>query len=239
MTIVKDLSLSKKLDCLRMKMCKGVRLRRMKVKGLAQKRQMRENTIPTDVSSKHEVCFMMKYAFKVMDKCLWYLDSGCLRHMTGDRFLFKVFESKKGGNVTFGDKSKSHIKGKGIISLSGLPSIANVLYVKGLRVNLLSISQICDQNFMVLFSKGKFLVMDESEKKLISGVCTLDNCYGLVPRLQNKKNLKIDRIQSDHGKEFKNSYMESFCTRSIISQEFSAPITPQRNGIVERKNRVI
>ena len=34
---------------------------------------------------------------------------------------------------------------------------------------------------MVLFSKGKCLVMTESGKKLISGVCTLDNCYGLVP----------------------------------------------------------
>ena len=47
-------------------------------------------------------------------------------------------------------------------------------------MNLLSISQICDQNFMVLFSNGKCLVMDEFGKKLISGVCTLDNCYGLV-----------------------------------------------------------
>ena len=48
-------------------------------------------------------------------------------------------------------------------------------------MNLLSISQICDQNFMVLFSKGKYLVLDESRKKLISGVCTLDNYYSLVP----------------------------------------------------------
>ena len=48
-------------------------------------------------------------------------------------------------------------------------------------MNLLSISQICDQDFMVLFSKGKCLVMDESRKNLISGVRTLDNCYGLVP----------------------------------------------------------
>ena len=47
-------------------------------------------------------------------------------------------------------------------------------------MNLLSISQICDQDFMVLFLKGKFLVLDESGKKLISGVCTLENCYGLV-----------------------------------------------------------
>ena len=91
-TIGKNLSLTKKkLDCLRMKMYKGVRLRRVKIKGLACKRQMRESTIPIDLSSKHKVCFMMKFAFKVMDTYLWYLDSSCSRHMTGDRYLFKVF----------------------------------------------------------------------------------------------------------------------------------------------------
>ena len=114
MTIGKDLSLAKKkLDCFKMKMCKGVRLRRVKIKGIAHIRQLRESTILTDFSSKHEVCFMMKSAFKVMDTCLWYLDSGYSRHMTRDRFLFKVFESKKGGNITFGDESKSQIKTKG------------------------------------------------------------------------------------------------------------------------------
>ena len=61
MTIGKDLSLAKKkLDCPRMKMLKGVCLRRVKVKGLARIRQLRESTIPTNLSSKHEVCFMMK-----------------------------------------------------------------------------------------------------------------------------------------------------------------------------------
>ena len=96
--------------------------------------------------------------------------------------LFRsVFKSKKGGNVTFGDGIKSQIKGKGIISLPGLLDIINVLYIEGLRVNLLDISQIYDQDFMILFLKGKCLLMDESGKKLISGVHTLDNCYGLVP----------------------------------------------------------
>ena len=62
----KDLSLAKKkLDCLRMKMCKGVRLRRENIKGIPRKRQMRESTIPTNLSSKHEVCFMMKLHLKL------------------------------------------------------------------------------------------------------------------------------------------------------------------------------
>ena len=66
-----------------------------------------------------------------------------------------------------------------------------------------------------------------------------EHIEALSTRLQNEKSLKIDRIQSDHGKEFENTYMESFCTRSGISQEFSTPITPQQNGVVERKNMVI
>ena len=61
--------------------------------------------------------------------------------MTGDRSLFKVFEAKKDSNVTFSNGSKSQIKGKGTFSLPGLPNIANVLYVEGLKVNLLSISR--------------------------------------------------------------------------------------------------
>ena len=83
---------------------------------------------------------MMKSTFKVMDTYLWYLVSGCSQHMTGDRSLFKVFESKKGGNVTFGDGSKSQIKEKGTIFVLRLSDITNVLSVEGLRVNLLSIS---------------------------------------------------------------------------------------------------
>ena len=47
-------------------------------------------------------------------------------------------------------------------------------------MNLLSISQMCDQDCMMLFSKGKCLVLNELGEQLIGGICTLDNCYGLV-----------------------------------------------------------
>jgi transposase InsO family protein len=47
------------------------------------------------------------------------------------------------------------------------------------------------------------------------------------------------RICSDHGREFENSKFEEFCLSYGIKQKFSSPITPQQNGVVERKNRVI
>ncbi|KAK9031776.1 hypothetical protein V6N11_056065 [Hibiscus sabdariffa] len=45
----------------------------------------------------------------------WYLDSGCSRHMTGDKSRFLEFKSKSGGVVTFGDNSKGNIEGIGSI----------------------------------------------------------------------------------------------------------------------------
>ena len=49
----------------------------------------------------------------------------------------------------------------------------------------------------------------------------------------------VARIRIDHGREFENSKLGSFCNDQGTKQEFSAPKTPQQNGVVERKNRVI
>ena len=52
-----------------------------------------------------------------------------------------------------------------------------------------------------------------------------------------KDSVKI--IRSDNVTEFKNLIMEDFCKDHGIKQEFSAPGTPQQNGVVERKNRTL
>ena len=60
--------------------------------------------------------------------------------MTGDRSQFCAYDEFDGGSVTFGDGSIAKIIGKGTITGPGLPEIENVLYVDGLKHNLLSIS---------------------------------------------------------------------------------------------------
>ena len=49
----------------------------------------------------------------------------------------------------------------------------------------------------------------------------------------------IARIRSDHGREFENTKLATFCNDQGTHQEFSSPKTPQQNGIVERKNRIV
>ena len=83
-------------------------------------------------------------ALKARDSCLWYLDSGCSKHMTRNKRLFKTLFEGKIGTVTFGDGSKYVIRGIGIVDIPGLPVFEDVWYVDGLKANLLSISQICD-----------------------------------------------------------------------------------------------
>ena len=47
----------------------------------------------------------------------------------------------------------------------------------------------------------------------------------------------VRNIRSDNGLEFKNKEFEDFLAEKGTSHNFSAPYTPQQNGIVERRNR--
>jgi hypothetical protein len=58
-------------------------------------------------------------------------------------------------------------------------------------------------------------------------------------RAQNEFGLRIKKIRSDNGTEFKNSQIEGFLEDEGIKLEFSSPYTPQQNSVVERKNRTL
>ena len=63
---------------------------------------------------------------KARDSYLWYLDSGCFRHMTGNKAPFKTLFEGKIGTITFGDRSKSVIRDIGTVDISGLPIFEDV-----------------------------------------------------------------------------------------------------------------
>ena len=79
-------------------------------------------------------------SLKVFNSCLWYLDSDGSRHMTGDKSLLKTLKEKVGEYVTFGDGSHAQVLNKGTIKVPRLPLLKDVLYIKGLKANLLSIT---------------------------------------------------------------------------------------------------
>jgi transposase InsO family protein len=56
---------------------------------------------------------------------------------------------------------------------------------------------------------------------------------------QNEFGLRIKKIRSENGTEFKNSQIEGVLEEEGIKHEFSSLYTPQQNGVVERKNRTL
>ena len=305
---------------------------------------------------------------------MWILDSGCSRHMTGEESLLTEVVKKTGPIVTFGDDSKGFTTGYGKLK-AGNVIIENISLVKGLKHNLLSISQFCDKGYNVDFRKDKCLISNRKDEKLTllgvrkgnlfiadlsstsegevtcyyakasseqswlwhkklshlnfktmnslvkrelvrglplmefnqEGLC--EACekgkskkashgskgmtsiteplqlihmdlfgpvnvmslsrkrYALVmvddyskytwvlfiqskdeatqliidhiKKIEVEAKLPVRTIRSDNGTEFKNAVLNDFCSEKGISRQYSAPRTPQQNGVVERKNRTL
>jgi len=106
----------------------------------------------------------------------WYLDSGCSRYMTGERSMFLTLTMKEGGTVIFGGIQNGKIIGTGTIGNSSI-SINNVWLVDGLRHNLLSISQFCDNGYDVMFEKNNCTVINKDDQSILFKGKRRNNVY--------------------------------------------------------------
>ena len=287
--------------------------------------------------------------------------------MTGSSSYLTDYQNISGGYVSYGGGAKGKIIGKGTLNVDNLPSLHNVYHVDGLKANLISISQLCDDDLYVKFNKQSCEVFNKDNSCVLTALRSSDNCYKInepqscfsakisetdlwhqklghaslrklqelvrhdavlgLPKLdlktgsfcgscqkgkqtrtphkklnrttssrclemihtdlmgpieveslgrkkysfvcvddfsrytwiiflreksetfeafkvwykqvKNLYNLKVVKLRSDHGTEYENSQFAKFCNEKGIKHEFSAPITPQQNGIAERKNRTL
>eukprot|EP00253_Pinus_taeda_P015104 PITA_15104 len=71
----------------------------------------------------------------------WYIDNGCSKHMTGDKEKIQSYSAlEKEKKVSLGNDTPALIKGKGSILLKEKVKHGNIMYVDGLKHNLLSLS---------------------------------------------------------------------------------------------------
>nr|GEX41103.1 ribonuclease H-like domain-containing protein [Tanacetum cinerariifolium] len=94
------------------------------------------------------------------DKGYW--DSGCSWNMTGNISYLFDYEPYDGGYVSFG-QGGGKITGKGIIKTSKL-EFENVYFMKDLKYNMFSVSQICDNKNSVLFTDSECIVLERNFK---------------------------------------------------------------------------
>ncbi|GKF11003.1 ribonuclease H-like domain-containing protein, partial [Tanacetum coccineum] len=91
------------------------------------------------------------------------VDSGCFRHMTGNKAYLAEYQDINGGPVAFGG-SKGYITGKGKIK-TGKLDFEDVCFVKELQhFNLFFVSQMCDKKNKVLFTNFEYRVLSPEFK---------------------------------------------------------------------------
>nr|GEX65220.1 hypothetical protein [Tanacetum cinerariifolium] len=86
----------------------------------------------------------------VVQIVLWYLDSGCSKHMTGGHSQLTNFINKFLGTVKFGNNHVVKIMGYGDYQIGNV-TISRVYFVEGLGHNLFSVGQFCDSDLKVAF----------------------------------------------------------------------------------------
>ena len=57
--------------------------------------------------------------------------------------------------------------------------------------------------------------------------------------VENETGLKIKRVRSDNGGEYRDNRFREFCANNGIKMEKTVPMTPQQNGVAERMNRTL
>jgi hypothetical protein len=81
------------------------------------------------------------------------MDSGCTNHMTGEKSMFTSLNPNGSSHesVNFGS-GKGEVMGLGKIAISNDHSLSNVMLVKSLDYNLLSVAQLCEKGYNCLFT---------------------------------------------------------------------------------------
>ncbi|GJS26232.1 putative ribonuclease H-like domain-containing protein, partial [Tanacetum coccineum] len=121
------------------------------------------------------------------------VDSGCSRHMTGNKGYLVDYQDYNGGPVTFRG-SKGQITGKGKIR-TGKLDFDDVCFVKELQqFNLFSVSQMCDKKNKVLFTDTECLVLSPNFKLPDENQVLLR-----VPRQHNMYSFNLENLASSEG----------------------------------------
>nr|GEZ72526.1 retrovirus-related Pol polyprotein from transposon TNT 1-94 [Tanacetum cinerariifolium] len=198
----------------------------------------------------------------------WIKDSGCSKHMTGNRKLFSSYKAYNEGNVIFGSNLRGNIIGKASKELvRNLPKLkfdqhfcdackfGKQVHASHRTKNIVSTTRCLKLLHMDLFgpsaiwsyggNRYTLVIVDNYSRYtwtsfLKDKTKTFDQFEIFSKKIQNQLECTIVSIRTDHDREFDNEVkFGEFCNANEITHNFSAPCTPQSNDVVERKNMTL
>ncbi|KAE8664189.1 Detected protein of unknown function [Hibiscus syriacus] len=171
----------------------------------------------------------------------WILDSGASFHSTPCREIMENYVSGDFGKTTWKLKEMRHIP--------------------GLKRNLISVGQLYGEGYSKTFSgcewkitKGALVIARGKKTGTLYVTSNLENIIAVTDAdgksniwhqrkwnamVENETGLKVKRLRSDNGGEYKNRRFRDFCANNGIKIETTVPMTLQQNGVTERMNRTL
>ncbi|GJU64588.1 retrovirus-related pol polyprotein from transposon TNT 1-94 [Tanacetum coccineum] len=196
----------------------------------------------------------------IVEIVLWYLDFGCSKHMTGHRDKLINFVSKFIGTVRFENDHFAAIIGYGDLQMRNI-LISRVYYVKGLGHNLFFVGLSCDSDLEVAFRKHTCFVRNLEGVDLLSGsrvsnlyIISMADIIKSSPICLLSKSTKIKSWLWHHRLSYLNFGTINKLAKQglvkglpklkytkdhLITHNTSTARTPQQNGVVERRNRML
>nr|GEZ03280.1 integrase, catalytic region, zinc finger, CCHC-type, peptidase aspartic, catalytic [Tanacetum cinerariifolium] len=178
----------------------------------------------------------------VVQIVLWYLDSGCSKHMTGDRSQLVNFVQKFFGTVKFGNDHVAKIMGYGDYQIGNV-TISRLYHVEGLGHNLFSIGKFCDSDLEVAFRQHTCFIRNLDGVDLLTGYRG-NNMYTLSIQYMMASSPICILSKASKTKSWlwhrRLSYL-NFSAINHLAREGLVRVarSPQQNGVVERSNRTL
>ncbi|GJW14881.1 retrovirus-related pol polyprotein from transposon TNT 1-94 [Tanacetum coccineum] len=215
--------------------------------------RLRNSGEEVDEKVKDETCLIAHASSEIclevdLEPDEWIKDSGCSKHMTGNRKISPTswhtngmleslpklkFDQHFCDACKIGKQAHASHKAKNVVSTTRCLELLHmdlfgpsaVRSYGGNRYTLVIVDDYSRYTW-TRFLKDKTEAFDQFEI--------------FSRKIQNQLGCSIVSIRTDHGREFDNEVQfGEFCNTNGITHNFSAPRTPQSNGVVERKNRTL
>ncbi|GJR41138.1 hypothetical protein Tco_1216822 [Tanacetum coccineum] len=188
--------------------------------------------------AKHDLSSTgMNATSSVVQIVLWIVDSGCLKHMTGDRSLLKNFIEKFMGTVRFGNDNFAAITGYSDYIQGNTCYVRNLegddLLTGGRESNLytISISDIAASSPICLMSKATSTKSEEKAKKASHALKLVSKCTKKIMETINVKFDELTAMASEH--DCLELELQRFINRNSSAEEMNTPSKEDLDNLFE------
>ncbi|XP_068319549.1 uncharacterized protein [Pyrus communis] len=198
-------------------------------------RYCKTNKVVQQVNLAHQVeeAVNLFYAnhFGEVEKMIdvWYIDSGCSNHMTSKEYLLVDIDRNVKAKVQVGTGVLVKVAGKWTLvieTMKGRRYIKEVMFIPGLAENLLSVGQMNEHGYFLLFGDYRVDVFDD--RSLRNSVVSVkpkgNRCFPLICSTNKELALRTN-VQK--------------CAKVWHKRQPIVAYSPQQNGVVERKNMTV